>query len=150
MCLHRLPLANNGYDPAYRRNRLRSIAFLVGLGVLLIAAFLLSLGAGSYNTPVTDLVRGIFGRAADDKINLVVRNNRLPRICTAIIAGAGLGITGCVFQAILRNPLASASTLGVSQGASFGAAFAIIVLNLGAAGGLGGMAVPLCAFAGSH
>lgn len=149
MCLHRLPLANNGYDPAYRRNRLRSIAFLVGLGVLLIAAFLLSLGAGSYNTPVTDLVRGIFGRAADDKINLVVRNNRLPRICTAIIAGAGLGITGCVFQAILRNPLASASTLGVSQGASFGAAFAIIVLNLGAAGGLGGMAVPLCAFAGS-
>ena len=89
MCLHRLPLANNGYDPAYRRNRLRSIAFLVGLGVLLIAAFLLSLGAGSYNTPVTDLVRGIFGRAADDKINLVVRNNRLPRICTAIIAGGG-------------------------------------------------------------
>lgn len=146
---NRLPLANNGYDPAYRRNRLRSIAFLAGLGVLLIAAFLLSLGAGSYSTPVAELVRGIFGRAADDKINLVVQNNRLPRICTAILAGAGLGITGCVFQAILRNPLASASTLGVSQGASFGAAFAIIVLNLGAAGGLGSMAVPLCAFAGS-
>ena len=37
--------------------------------------------------------------------------------------------TSCVFQAVLRNPLASASTLGVSQGASFGAAFAIIAVS---------------------
>lgn len=96
-----------------------------------------------------ELVKGIFGKAADDKINLVVRNNRLPRICTALIAGAGLGLAGCVMQAILRNPLASASTLGVSQGAGFGAAFAIIVLNMGAVGNLGGVAIPLCAFVGS-
>ncbi len=52
-------------------------------------------------------------------------------------------MSGCVLQAILRNPLASASTLGVSQGASFGAAFAIIAV------GLGGVGVPLFAFAGS-
>lgn len=49
----------------------------------------------------------------------------------------------------LRNPLASSSTLGVSQGASFGAAFAIIVLQMGSASGLGTMAIPLCAFIGS-
>ena len=53
-------------------------------------ALVLSLRAGSYNTPIAELVKGIFGKAADDKINLVVRNNRLPRICTALIAGAGL------------------------------------------------------------
>ena len=143
------PLANKGYDPAYRRNQIRSTGFLAGLFFLLVVAFLLSLRAGSYNTPLSQLIRGVFGKAADEKINLVVRNNRLPRICTAIVSGAGLGVTGCVFQAVLRNPLASASTLGVSQGASFGAAFAIIVLNLGAVGGLGGMAIPLCAFVGS-
>ena len=67
----------------------------------------------------------------------MVRNNRLPRICTAIIAGAGLGLAGCILQAILRNPLASASTLGVSQGASFGAAVAIVVFGMGNTMGLG-------------
>jgi iron complex transport system permease protein len=51
-------------------------------------------------------------------------------------------------QAVLRNPLASASTLGVSQGASFGAAFAIIILHAGASG-VGAFAIPLSAFIGS-
>lgn len=133
----------------YQAKRARSLAVLAGLFVLLIAGVLLSLWAGSYETPLGELIKGIFGRATDKKVNLVVRNNRLPRICTALLAGAGLGITGCVLQAILRNPLASASTLGVSQGASFGAAFAIIVLQMGQVGGLGSMAIPLCAFTGS-
>lgn len=145
----RLPSANKSGDPAYRQNQARSLAFLTGVFGLLVIAFLLSLRAGSYDTPTLELVKGVFGRAADAKINLVVRGNRLPRICTALTAGAGLGAAGCVMQAVLRNPLASASTLGVSQGASFGAAFAIIGLNIGAAGGLGSMAIPLCAFVGS-
>lgn len=141
--------AEHAADELFRRNRLRSVWFLIGLSVLLVGAFMLSLRAGSYTTPFSQLILGVFGKADDEKINLIVRSNRLPRILTAIIAGAGLGITGCVFQAILRNPLASASTLGVSQGASFGAAFAIIVLHMGAVGGLGSMAIPLCAFLGS-
>lgn len=64
-------------------------------------------------------------------MNTVVRSLRLPRICTALLGGAGLGAAGCVLQSVLRNPLASASTLGISQGAGFGAAFAIIVLGAG-------------------
>ena len=75
-----------------------------------------------------------------------MQNNRLPRILTALLAGGGLGLAGCVLQAVLRNPLASASTLGVSQGATFGAAFAIVVLGLGATSKYG---IPLCAFLGS-
>ena len=114
----------------YRKNELRSISFLVLLTVFLLLSILLSLRAGSYNTPVMELIKGIFGKSADKKINLVVQNNRMPRICTAIIAGAGLGLAGCILQAILHNPLASASTLGVSQGATFGAAFAIVVMNM--------------------
>lgn len=141
--------AKNSCDPSYRKLRVRSISFLIGLFLLLVVGFVLSLASGSYNTPIGELLKGVFGMASDDRINLVVRNSRLPRICTAMIAGAGLGITGCVLQAILRNPLASASTLGVSQGAGFGAAFAIVVLNMGAVGGLGSMTIPLCAFVGS-
>ena len=143
------PLENKQLDSDYRRNQERSILFLTALLLFLILTVLLSLCAGSYDTPIAELIRGIAGKATDDKINIIVRNNRMLRILTAIIAGAGLGVSGCVLQAILRNPLASASTLGVSQGASFGAAFAIIVLNVGAMGGLGNVAISLCAFVGS-
>ena len=51
---------------------------------------------------------------------------RLPRIVLGIIAGFGLGSAGCVMQAILRNPLASPYTLGISSGAGFGASLAIL------------------------
>lgn len=137
-------LSHNDPRSDYQRGRRRSLLCLAGLAALLLGAALLSLAAGSYHTPLGELVKGLFGAAADSNINLVVRSNRLPRICTALLAGAGLGASGCVLQAILRNPLASASTLGVSQGAGFGAAFAIIALGLS-----GGAAIPLCAFAGS-
>ena len=139
-------LEHKEVDHLYHKNAVKSVAFLIGLGGLLLVSILLSLRSGSYDTPVGELIKGIFGLSEDRKINLVVQNNRLPRICTAILAGGGLGLAGCILQAVLRNPLASASTLGVSQGATFGAAFAIVVLGLGSTAGIG---IPLCAFAGS-
>lgn len=144
-----LPSVNNSAEEDLRKNKIKCVSFLSVLFVLLVGVALLSLRAGSYNTPVAELIKGVFGRAENDKINIIVRNNRLPRICTALLAGAGLGTSGAVMQAILHNPLASSSTLGVSQGASFGAAFAIIVLNMGTVGALGNMAIPVCAFVGS-
>ena len=138
------PLGNKENLSDYRKNELRSISFLVLLTVFLLLSILLSLRAGSYNTPVMELIKGIFGKSADKKINLVVQNNRMPRICTAIIAGAGLGLTGCILQAILHNPLASASTLGVSQGATFGAAFAIVAMNM-----TGAIGISIYSFLGS-
>ena len=140
------PLASNEIDQAYRKNQLKSRLFLWGLAILLVVTSIISLRAGSYETPIVELLKGIFGLSSDNKINLVVRNNRLPRICTAILAGGGLGLAGCILQAVLRNPLASSSTLGVSQGATFGAAFAIVGLGLTGTSGIG---IPLCAFLGS-
>ena len=138
----------NKTDPAYYRKHVRSLVFLLFLAALLVMSVLVSLWAGSYDTPTDQLILGIFGLAEDEKINIVVRNVRLPRICTAVIAGAGLGVTGCILQAVLHNPLASASTLGVSQGAGFGAAFAIMILGIQAAGS-GSFTISACAFAGS-
>jgi iron complex transport system permease protein len=57
---------------------------------------------------------------------IVVWGLRLPRIFLGIIAGIGLGLAGAVMQAILRNPLASPYTLGISSGAGFGASLAIL------------------------
>ena len=85
------PSASKPQISDYTRIRARSIRFLILLAAVLALAFFLSLRAGSYNTPAAELIRGIFGRAADNKINLVIRNNRLPRICTAMVSGAGLG-----------------------------------------------------------
>lgn len=56
---------------------------------------------------------------------------RLPRVTAAILVGAALAVSGAVMQCVLQNPLASASTLGVSQGAAFGAALGIIVFGGG-------------------
>jgi iron complex transport system permease protein len=119
-----------GYE-AYKTRNLLVCGVLAAL-LLLIA--LLSLRAGSYDTPLTEIIKAIFGNATDNKINTIVQNMRLPRTLTAVIGGIGLGLTGCVLQAILRNPLASSSTLGISQGAAFGAAFAIVVLGAGTQG----------------
>ncbi|MCP4107095.1 MAG: iron ABC transporter permease [Desulfobacteraceae bacterium] len=81
----------------------------------------------------------------DNLFPVVVTDVRLPRILTAAIVGGGLAISGCVFQGILLNPLADPYTLGVSAGAAFGAAIAILLsINT-----LGYYSVPLFAFTGA-
>ncbi|MDO5044810.1 MAG: iron ABC transporter permease [Coriobacteriia bacterium] len=137
------------HSSEYLQKRRKNILFLLTLFIVLLLAVLFSLWLGSYNTPFYEIIRALFGLASDQKINLIVQDNRMPRVLTAVFSGAGLGISGCVLQSILRNPLASSSTLGVSQGASFGAAFAIIVLNMGELGVLGSLSIPLSAFVGS-
>ena len=72
---------------------------------------------------------------------------RLPRVLAAALVGSSLALAGVVFQALLRNPLASPDTLGVSAGASLGAMIAI-TFNLDFSL-LGVSAVPLASFAGS-
>lgn len=64
---------------------------------------------------------------------LIIWNIRLPRILAAIIAGISLAVSGAVTQCTLRNPLASPYTIGISHGAMFGAAFAIILFGIGGA-----------------
>lgn len=82
---------------------------------------------------LTELLKAILGQSTAQN-NMVMQNVRLPRVVTAVVCGTGLAITGAVLQSVLKNPLAASSTLGVSQGAAFGAAFAIIVFGAGAQG----------------
>lgn len=87
-----------------------------------------------------DMLNGI-----DKLFPVVVMDVRLPRILTAAMVGGGLAISGCVFQGILLNPLADPYTLGVSAGAAFGAAIALMLnLSLTAA-----YSVPFFAFLGA-
>lgn len=75
-------------------------------------------------------------------IHTILWQIRFPRIILSILVGAGLATSGCIFQAILRNPLAEPYTLGISGGAAFGASLGII-LKIGTFG------LPVCAFLGA-
>ncbi len=96
------------------------------LAVLLIALFLLSLLVGRY--PMPGLIAP--NRIMEDVLaQRLVFNLRLPRLLTGLLLGITLGAAGMVFQLLFSNPLVEPSFLGVSQGAAFGAAFAILFLG---------------------
>jgi iron complex transport system permease protein len=129
--------------------------FLLLMIVTMLAIALVAIASGSSGLTIEEVLMTIIGKGTA-KTRVVVFNLRLPRVVTAIVAGIGLAAVGCVMQSILRNPLASSSTLGVSQGAAFGAAFAIIALDAGMQSQtLDGVAISnpyttsLCAFVGS-
>ena len=115
------------YEQYIRRKRL----VLLLAGVLTLLTALLYLGIGSMKIPLREILRAFVG-TAEQKYLTTIRNIRLPRVLAAVLVGATLASSGAVMQCILRNPLASASTLGVSQGAAFGAAIGIIVFGGGA------------------
>lgn len=147
--------SNNGQD--YRSFIGRKRFFVFALFLMTVVIFLLAIAFGSSRIPLARVVSALLGHGTARE-NITILNLRLPRAVTAVVAGFGLGITGCVMQGVLRNPLASASTIGVSQGAAFGAAFAIIALGGGlmsasTAGAQLSVSNPavttLCAFAGA-
>jgi iron complex transport system permease protein len=103
------------------------IWLLLGLLVLIIG----SIAVGSYDISLAKIIRTVFG-LEEGPYKIVVWDIRMPRITAAMITGCALGLSGLATQSLLRNPLASPFTLGISQGAAFGAAFSIVVI--GAAG----------------
>lgn len=105
------------------------IVLLITVGLLILAA-LWSISAGSAGLTVSEILDALFHRA-EGRNTTIIWNVRLPRVCTAIVIGVGLALSGCIMQNVLRNPMASASTLGVSQGACFGAAVGIVFFEGG-------------------
>ena len=101
--------------------------------ILLVLVFILSIfaiNAGSTNLKPYQILMSIFGQGSDIS-NVVIWRIRLPRVLAAIIAGTGLSVAGCVMQNNLRNPLASPSTLGITNAAAFGASLAIVIFDAG-------------------
>ncbi|NPD32211.1 iron ABC transporter permease [Berryella wangjianweii] len=119
-------------------SRCGSAALTAAFAVLPAALFVASLGLGPYALGPMEVAHIVVGKALgmplpyDALAVNVVWQVRLPRVMAAMLVGAGLAVAGAVFQGVFRNPLASPYTLGVSNGAGFGAALAI-VLSLGGA-----------------
>jgi iron complex transport system permease protein len=120
----------NQISRKYREFTKRKRFFLlIGL-LLLVLCVIIAAQNGPIDIPFTDVVKHIF---TFDTVGTgrVIWNIRMVRIIGALFAGAGLAVAGVVMQCILRNPLASPFTLGISSSAAFGASFAIIFLGAG-------------------
>jgi iron complex transport system permease protein len=109
--------------------RLKVIVLII-LTILSLLTALFAICAGSSGLSIREVLACILGQGSK-QADTIILNIRLPRVITAVIAGIGLATVGCVMQSILQNPLASDSTLGISQGAAFGASIAIIVFGAG-------------------
>lgn len=110
----------------------KKVLFLIILAAIiaLASAIIITIGPMPITVPevyailINQVIPNCFstGRSMEN----VVMQIRMPRILGAVLVGAGLGICGCVMQAVLKNPLASPFTLGISSGAQFGVSLAAV------------------------
>ncbi len=123
--------------------RSRTACFILPGAVVLIAV--LALAVGRYSVSPDQVLRILLGQLLPldqtwtSAEAAVVLDVRLPRVALAMLVGAGLAVCGAVLQAVFANPLVSPQILGVSSGASFGGALAIVL-------GLGSVALVFGAF----
>lgn len=114
---------------------IRRISFRLCItAALVIGSLLVSPLIGPIEISLADL----FGGTLNESQRMIFYDIRLPRVLLGFLAGGSLAVSGLVFQALLRNPLATPFTLGIASGASLGSA---VYMQLGAAWtlfGLGG------------
>jgi len=99
--------------------------------VLLIVLFLINISLGSVTIPLKNTLNSIFiGENSNTSWYYIIWNYRVPKAFTAILVGSGLSLSGLLMQTLFRNPLAGPFVLGISSGASLGAALLIMGASL--------------------
>lgn len=107
-----------------------------GLLLLLLVAFGVNLSLGSVPIPIEEIFSSLFiGQTDRESWQYIIWNYRLPKAVTAILIGGGLSLSGLLMQTLFKNPLAGPFVLGVSSGASLGAA--LLIMGVSLLGGLG-------------
>jgi len=110
----------------------KKVAFILALVGVIVLATGVIITIGPMPITITEVYCTILNKFIPDVFSIPTRTNnvvwliRMPRIAGAILVGLGLGICGCVMQAVLKNPLASPFTLGISSGANFGVSLAAV------------------------
>ena len=125
-----------------KRGKYTILVFAITISILVF--LLLNLLLGSVAIPFRSVWNILTGGEGDPVAwqNIILKS-RLPQALTALVAGAGLSISGLQMQTIFRNPLAGPSVLGISSGASLGVAFVVLL-----SGQLGGVALSRLGFIG--
>lgn len=104
-------------------------AVLALLAVVLVGIFTLDLLLGSVPIPPAHTISVLMGKLGNPLEHSIILGYRLPKALTALLAGAGLGVSGLLMQTAFRNPLAGPYILGVSAGACLGAAVALLAVG---------------------
>ena len=118
--------------------------------------FFLNLVLGSVSIPLRAVWNILWGTGNESVIwQNIIWKSRVPQALTALVAGAGLSVSGLQMQTVFRNPLAGPSVLGISSGASMGVAFVVLLsgsfggVALSKLGFIGEIALTIAAIAGS-
>lgn len=106
----------------------RAIIVCATLAGLVVAMTVLALMTGSYQLSPAEVISALSG-GQTGLVHDIVVDWRLPRVAAALVFGAALGVSGAVFQSMLRNPLADPGIIGFSQGSYTGALIVILVIN---------------------
>ncbi|MDP9862364.1 MULTISPECIES: FecCD family ABC transporter permease [Streptosporangium] len=114
-----------------RGEGLRPALLVALLGALLVALCLLSIALGALSIPLDQVIRTLSGHPHSRLIENVIWSVRVPRTALGLTAGAALGLSGALMQALTRNPLADPGLLGVSAGAAFAIVLSVAVLGIG-------------------
>ncbi|WP_027450193.1 iron ABC transporter permease [Xylanibacter brevis] len=134
----------------------KTLLLILVLMLAIVALLVLNLLLGTVRIPFASVWRILLGSEGESEIwRNIILSSRLPQALTALVAGAGLAVSGLQMQTVFRNPLAGPSVLGISNGASLGVA--CVVLLSGSLGGvalsrlgyLGDAAISLAAIVGS-
>lgn len=134
----------------YQAGICRRSLLLLGLGGAILVCVVIGLLWGNRQLPAGEVLWAFLTHNTTSLAGTYVWRIDLPIITAAVLVGAGLSLSGVVMQCLLRNPLASPYTLGLSSAASFGAALSVILFNGGAVfahGFLQAYCTPICAFA---
>lgn len=114
----------------YKNHQWKRKAFIAIILFLIIITSFFALTAGASEVSFSDVV-AVVNKEAEDNVENIIVDIRMPRILAALLGGMALAVAGAAMQSILRNPLGSPFTLGLSNAAAFGAAFAVIFLGAG-------------------
>ncbi|WP_298038658.1 iron chelate uptake ABC transporter family permease subunit [uncultured Microbacterium sp.] len=115
-----------------------SFSLVLSHRLITVTAVLLALTAvlgvvamtiGTLPIPFANVVSALFGAPETVRDGKVIQNIRLPRVVTAIFAGAALGVSGAVFQSVSRNALGSPDVIGFTTGAATGAIVQIVLFQ---------------------
>lgn len=119
--------------------------YMMMLFAAIVVLFLLNLFLGSVHIPMRSIWNILWGIDEGESViwQNIIWKSRIPQSMTALVAGAGLAVSGLQMQTVFRNPLAGPSVLGISSGASLGVAFVVLL-----SGSIGGIALSRLGFMG--
>lgn len=118
-----IPVDRSLYDQLIRKRAILSAVLLLAMVLL----FLLNMSIGSSSISLSEIIQILLTGKGEGNNAMIVKQVRLPMALMALAVGACLGIGGCEIQTILRNPIASPYTLGITNAATFGAALGLIL-----------------------